>query len=145
MIGVFEMQTIKCDHFKVNIPDINLITEDLTPDAAAFVEAAAKINPWSTLVHILSPRAYRSLRANLSPTSLAVSAAVPAGLVAAVLTRRDHRVLLQREFSRIILTGGAVAAAVPFAALVWAAPTRFFPTGCQREDFAIRQDVEEGG
>ena len=93
-------------------------TEDLTPDAAAFVEAAAKINPWSTLVHILSTRAYRSLRANLSPTSLAVSAAVPAGLVAAVLTRRDHRVLLQREFSRIILTGGAVAAAVPFAALV---------------------------
>ena len=93
-------------------------TEDLTPDAAAFVEAAAKINPWSTLVHILSTRAYRSLRANLSPTSLAVSAAVPAGLVAAVLTRRDHRVLLQREFSRIVLTGGAVAAAVPFAALV---------------------------
>ena len=91
---------------------------DLTPDAAAFVEAAAKINPWSTLVHILSTRAYRSLRANLSPSALAVSAAVPAGLVAAVLTRRDHRVLLQREFSRIILTGGAVAAAVPFAALV---------------------------
>ena len=91
---------------------------DLTPDAAAFVEAAAKINPWSTLVHILSTRAYRSLRANLSPSALAVSAAVPAGLVAAVLTRRDHRILLQREFSRIVLTGGAVAAAVPFAALV---------------------------
>ena len=93
-------------------------TSDLTPDAAAFVEAAAKINPWSTLVHILSTRAYRSLRANLSPSALAVSAAVPAGLVAAVLTRRDHRVLLQREFSRIILTGGAVAAAVPLAAFV---------------------------
>jgi hypothetical protein len=93
-------------------------TEDLTPDAAAFVEAAAKINPWSTLVHILSTRAYRSLRANLSPSALAVSAAVPAGLVAAVLTRRDHRLVAQREGARLILTGGFVAAAVPFAALV---------------------------
>ena len=81
-------------------------TSDLTPDAAAFVEAAAKINPWSTLVHILSTRAYRSLRANLSPSALAVSAAVPAGLVAAVLTRRDHRLVAQREGARLILTGG---------------------------------------
>ena len=113
---VWEEDSDDDDEVQVAQPISN--TEDLTPDAAAFVEAAAKINPWSTLVHILSTRAYRSLRANLSPTSLAVSAAVPAGLVAAVLTRRDHRVLLQREFSRIILTGGAVAAAVPFAALV---------------------------
>ena len=113
---VWEEDSDDDDEVQVAQPISN--TEDLTPDAAAFVEAAAKINPWSTLVHILSTRAYRSLRANLSPTSLAVSAAVPAGLVAAVLTRRDHRVLLQREFSRIVLTGGAVAAAVPFAALV---------------------------
>ena len=113
---VWEEDSDDDDDVQVAQPVSN--TEDLTPDAAAFVEAAAKINPWSTLVHILSTRAYRSLRANLSPTSLAVSAAVPAGLVAAVLTRRDHRVLLQREFSRIVLTGGAVAAAVPFAALV---------------------------
>ena len=113
---VWEEDSDDDDDVQVAQPISN--TEDLTPDAAAFVEAAAKINPWSTLVHILSTRAYRSLRANLSPTSLAVSAAVPAGLVAAVLTRRDHRVLLQREFSRIVLTGGAVAAAVPFAALV---------------------------
>ena len=33
----------------------------------------------------------------LSPSALAVSAAVPAGLVAAVLTRRDHRLVAQRK------------------------------------------------
>ena len=106
---VWEEDSDDDDEVQVAQPVSN--TEDLTPDAAAFVEAAAKINPWSTLVHILSTRAYRSLRANLSPTSLAVSAAVPAGLVAAVLTRRDHRLVAQREGARLILTGGFVAAA----------------------------------
>ena len=113
---VWEEDSDDDDEVQVAQPISN--TEDLTPDAAAFVEAAAKINPWSTLVHILSTRAYRSLRANLSPSALAVSAAVPAGLVAAVLTRRDHRLVAQREGARLILTGGFVAAAVPFAALV---------------------------
>ena len=31
MIGVFEMQTVNGDHFKVEIPDIDLIADDISP------------------------------------------------------------------------------------------------------------------
>lgn len=98
-------------------PVVHSVDADV-PDAAAFIEAAAKINPWSTLIHIISRRAYRSLRANLSPATLAISAAIPAGLVAAVLSRQDHRLLARREGARLVLAGGAAAALVPFAAFL---------------------------
>jgi ApaG protein len=32
MMGVFEMQTVECDHFKVDIPDIDLMADDFSPN-----------------------------------------------------------------------------------------------------------------
>eukprot|EP00629_Pelagomonadales_sp_RCC1024_P008427 CAMPEP_0119271008 /NCGR_PEP_ID=MMETSP1329-20130426/7775_1 /TAXON_ID=114041 /ORGANISM="Genus nov. species nov., Strain RCC1024" /LENGTH=431 /DNA_ID=CAMNT_0007271045 /DNA_START=203 /DNA_END=1495 /DNA_ORIENTATION=- len=108
--------------------------------------AAAKINPWKTLIHILARRAYRSLRAHWPERHLAQKAGVAGALLGAQLLASPRmRAVARREALRTAYYGLTLALAVPAAGL-WFLHSWDGPDGYNDDDdhgsHGWRQDRE---